>query len=148
MFKNRWLSMLLVGIVSLVLIVTTAIVIFGAEGGPGTATDPVVTKSYVDQLFASMSNGGSSSDIFEVVEVKAGAKLLGGAGTEMILRGGKATAIDNGKDGISDLTAGKDLKKGTAIVSNHLLLIPQEDGRGIQCTAQSWVMVKGAYTIQ
>ena len=148
MFKNRWLSMLLVGIFSVVLIVATGILVFGAESGAGTAEDPVVTKSYVDQLFASISTSETASAVFEVVEVQAGAKLVGGAGTEMILRGGKAKAIDNGKDGVSDLTAGKDLKMGTTVALNHLLLIPKDDGRGISCTVQSWVMVKGTYTIK
>lgn len=146
MFKNKWLPMLVVGMV-----LTTVIGVsgaFGAESGAGTAADPVVTKSYVDQLFASVAEGTTASNVFEVVEVQAGSKLLGGGGTEMILRGGKATAIDNGKDGISDLTAGKDLKMNTTIALNHLLLIPKNDGRGIACSVKSWVMVKGAYTIQ
>ena len=120
--------------------------IFGAESGAGTAADPVVTKSYVDELFASLSSG-SQSDLFQVVEVSAGEKLIGGAGTELIVRGGKATAIDNGIDGISDLTAGKDLKTGNAVSLNHLLLVPKDDGRGLYCEARSWVMVKGTYTI-
>jgi hypothetical protein len=143
MFKNRLLVIFVLGVVLIVVIGAAGI--FAAENEAGTAVDPVVTKSYVDELFASISGSESTSDIFEVVEVSAGAKLVGRAGTEMILRGGKATAIDNGKDGISDLTAGKDLKMGTAISMNHLLLIPKDDGRGIYCTIQSWVMVKGEY---
>lgn len=119
---------------------------FGADTGAGTAADPVVTRSYVDALFASLSQETQAA-AFEVVEVDAGASLLGGPGTELILRGGKATAIDNGTDGVSDLTAGKDLKSGTAVALNHLLLIPREDGRGLRCETRSWVMVKGAYTI-
>lgn len=120
--------------------------IFGAESGAGTAADPIVTKSYVDELFASLSSESQSGN-FQVVEVSAGAKLIGGAGTELIVRGGKATAIDNGIDGISDLTAGKDLKTGNAVSLNHLLLVPKDDGRGLYCEARSWVMVKGTYTI-
>lgn len=120
--------------------------IFGADSGAGTATDPVVTKSYVDELFASLSIDAHSVS-FEVVEVDAGTKLIGGAGAELILRGGKATAIDNGIDGLSDLTAGRDLKTGNAVSLNHLLLVPKEDGRGLYCETRSWVMVKGAYTL-
>ncbi|NCB41869.1 MAG: hypothetical protein EOM59_04540 [Clostridia bacterium] len=146
MFKNRFLVIFVVA--ALVVASIGIAVIFGSESGAGTAADPVVTKSYVDALFASISEGNSSAGAFQVVEVQAGAKLIGEAGTEMILRGGKATAIDNGKDGISDLTAGKDLKTGTSVSMNHLLLIPKDDGRGILCTIRSWVMVKGEYEIQ
>jgi hypothetical protein len=118
----------------------------GAESGPGSSADPVVTKSYVDALFASVSPASHAS--FIVVEVEAGKKLYGGAGTEMILRSGSATALDNGSDGVSDLTAGKDIRQGAAIVSNHLLLVPRDDGRGIACKTKCWVMVKGDYEIK
>ena len=146
MFKDRWLNLFILGVIFVTIVGVASV--FAAENDAGTATDPVVTKSYVDQLFASISESDISSAVFEVVEVEAGAKIIGAAGTEMILRGGKATAIDNGKDGISDLTAGKDLKTGTSISLNHLLLIPKDDGRGMNCTVQSWVMVKGEYTIK
>lgn len=146
MFKNRFAAILALAAVLIVGIGVAGI--FAAESEAGTVSDPVVTKSYVDELFASMSAAEPSAAVFEVVEVPAGRSLIGGAGTEMILRGGEATAIDNGKDGISDLTAGKDLKTGTAISMNHLLLIPKDDGRGIQCILKSWVMVKGGYSIQ
>lgn len=135
----------LVVLMAIVIVLGTA-GIFGAESGAGSAQDPVVTKSYVDALFATVSQGDAA--IFRVVEVPAGSKLIGDAGTEMILRGGKATALDNGVDGISDLTAGKDLKSGISVIANHLLLIPKEDGRGISCSTKSWVMVKGDYTIE
>jgi hypothetical protein len=119
----------------------------GAESGPGSAADPVVTKSYVDELFASLS-GGMQAEAFIAVEIEKGKKLLGGAGTELILRTGDATAIDNGTNGISDLTSGKDLMQGAPIAKNHLLLVPREDGRGIACKQNCWVLVKGAYTVQ
>lgn len=144
MQKNRWMISL-VALIAIV-IVAGAAGVSGAESGAGSAQDPVVTKSYVDTLFATVSKGGAS--IFLVVEVPAGARLIGEAGTEMILRGGKATALDNGVDGISDLTAGKDLKSGVSVTTNHLLLVPKADGRGISCSTQSWVMVKGGYTIE
>ena len=49
--------------------------IFGAESGAGTAADPVVTKSYVDELFASLSSG-SDAAVFQVVEVAAGKSIV------------------------------------------------------------------------
>lgn len=146
MLKNRFVAILVLAVVLIIGIGVAGI--FASESGAGTAADPVVTKSYVDELFASLSETEGSASVFEVVEVPAGLKLIGGAGTEIILRGGKATAIDNGKDGISDLTAGKDLKLGDAVSFNHLLLIPKADGRGVECTVKSWVMVKGNYSIQ
>lgn len=85
---------------------------------------------------------------FEVLNLSEGQKLLCDESTELILRGGKAEAIDNGVDGISDITKGKDLKTGDNVDLNHLILVPRNDGRGILAKSQVWVMVKGKYTIQ
>ncbi len=154
--------------------------VFSADTAPGSSSDPVVTKSYVDSVSAelkslissleakigggsasqsgSASQGGdtesqgggvSSGASFVVVEVAQGGKLLGAEGTEMILRSGSATIIDNaGGDGIADLTDGSNLNGGASLAKNHHILVPREDGRGIACSSDCYVMVKGGYTIQ
>lgn len=146
MRKNK--AMFIISLVILLLAGTIAV--SAAAGAPGSQDDPVVTKSYVDQQIAALKGSGVSTGaaVFKVVEVDRGKKILGQEGTEMILRGGEAAALDNGKDGISDLTAGVDLKQGTVITRNHHLLVPLADGRGIQTTAKAWVMIKGGYTIE
>ncbi|MDD2216052.1 MAG: hypothetical protein PHR60_06515 [Eubacteriales bacterium] len=139
----------IISIVVIIVIATT--VAAGAQTyDPGSKEDPVVTKSYVDaQIAALKSSGGSgSAATFEAVFVEAGKKLIGGAGTELILRSGRASAIDNGADGLSDLTGAKDLIGGSDVGKNHLLLVPRDDGRGIRATTDLWVMVKGSYTIK
>ena len=136
-----------IAIVFIALVAATAAV--GAESyDPGSENDPVVTKSYVDSQIAAIKSSGGSSDTFEAVFVEAGKKLIGGAGAEMILRSGGALAIDNGTDGLSDVTGAKDLMGGFAVTKNHLLLIPRDDGRGISAATDIWVMVKGSYTIK
>lgn len=119
-----------------------------AADTPGSEGDPVVTKSYVDTQIAKLKGGGTASDTYVVAELKAGQRLLGKGGTEIILRSGEATAIDNGANGVSDITAGKDLMTGQSIGQNHLLLVPKDDGRGIQAITDLFVMVRGSYTIQ
>lgn len=109
----------------------------GAVSTPGSETDPVVTKSYVDSKVS-----------YTPVKLESGQKLIGDEGTEVILRSGEATAIDNGSNGISDITGGKDLMTGNAVAANHLLLIPRKDGRGIVVSTEAWVMIRGNYTIQ
>lgn len=109
----------------------------GAVSTPGSETDPVVTKSYVDSKVS-----------YQPVRLEAGQKLIGDEGTEVILRSGDATAIDNGANGVSDITAGSDLMTGNRVAANHLLLIPRKDGRGIAVSTEAWVMIRGNYTIQ
>ncbi len=134
-------------IVALALIITTAVA-GAADYEPGSPEDPVVTKSYVDAQIAAIKGAEGSATVFVPVFVEAGKTLIGGAGTELILRSGGALAVAKGEDGLSDVTEGKDLKATFAVTRNHLLLIPRDDGRGISAATDIWVMVKGTYTIR
>ncbi len=104
---------------------------------PGSEQDPLVTRSYVDGKVK-----------MAVVEVAAGKQLIGSAGTEIIVRSGNATAIDTQSGGLSDVTAGKDLKMGDVAPTNHLLIVPRDDGRGIKAVTSLFVMVRGNYKVQ
>ncbi len=138
---------------NIALIVIAVVVLFASwvfasdSADPGSSDDPVVTKSYVDQKIAAIKDGVGSA-AFEAVFVESGKKLIGGGGTELILRSGSAAAIDNGADGLSDLTGAKDLRQGDRIEKNHLILVPRDDGRGILAKSDIWVMVKGSGSIK
>ncbi len=152
----------IVVLISALIIAACCIVIgYGVDAAPGSSSDPVVTKSYVDSVVAGLqtkldalemaqntTGSAVTASSFTVVTVPAGSKLIGGEGAQFILRSGSATAIDNGADGVSDLTAGVDLKGGAAVAKNHLLLVPRNDGRGISCSSKCYVMVLGEYTLQ
>ena len=84
----------------------------------------------------------------EVVELKDGQKLIAKAGVEIILRGGKATAITSQAGGLSDVTGAIDIKQGQDIPANHLLIIPRDDGRGVFVEQYAIFMIKGEYEIQ
>lgn len=134
---------------------------------PGTADDPVVTKSYVDQAIknAGQGSGGSTStsptepstpstsngDELKIVVVKPGQRLIAGAGTEFIVRSGKAVIYSADSNGVADLTLGADLGNGKAVTNNHLLSFPRE-GRGIEVVQGNkynlTVMVRGSYKLQ
>ncbi|ABR50223.1 conserved hypothetical protein [Alkaliphilus metalliredigens QYMF] len=143
---------------------------------PGSQEDPIVTQSYVETrneqlryyidekvkgLETQITKGGESvpgngtpvtgqQQVFEIVVLTQGQQLLGGNSTEMILRGGEATAVGNtAGDGVTNITVGTDLRTGHKVEPNHLLIVPKKDGRGIAAqTEQIWVMVRGEYTIQ
>jgi hypothetical protein len=152
----------------------------GASVGsqPGTADDPVVTKSYVDQQIQKALQGGtgstatqapsatttpaatagpttapaqSSGDAVEIVDVKPDQTLIGNAGAEFIVRAGKAMIYSQDSNGVADLTDGVDLANGAPAPSNHLLSFPR-DGRGITVqegqTLGLVVMVRGSYTLK
>lgn len=144
----------IISIITIVAIACTLLYVFAA---PGTDDDPLVSlsyitdtvipelKAYVDQKAGS---GSEASDTFNVVDVKKGQTIMTGKGCEMILRMGSATVIASKSGGLSDVTAGYDLSDGTEMPSNHLLISPLEDGRGVKVTQNGKIMIKGKYTIK
>lgn len=169
--RRSWIILLTA---ALLLAASCFAAVFADDVVPGTAADPVVSKSYMDAQVAilqtqiktlqeqidKLSAGQSGSETpstpatpaevpkFVVVKVDAGKSLIGSASAEIILRSGTATAIAGASGGVSDLTGGTDLSTGTNVSKNHLLIIPADDGRGIRCTTTCYVMVKGDYTLQ
>ncbi len=129
----------------------------GASGVPGSADDPVVTKSYVDEQIRKAlgggGSGGSGGNKLVVVELTPGKTLYGFEGTEFIVRTGKVVSVAgvNG-DGLTDITAGADLKAGAPVDTNHLLLIARSDSRGLRLepdfNGKAYVMVRGQYELR
>lgn len=142
--------------------VVTAAVFAGvtAFGAAGTQDDPLVSKSYVDDKInqvLEIVNGGSVSvdgtiapagGNYQPVYASVGQVVLGGEGTEIILRSGKANIYIEGVDGLVDATTGKNLTTGDVATSNHIMIVPRDDGRGVKVTEAAWFLIKGDYTIQ
>ena len=105
-------------------------------------------KQIENSLDEIKENGVSSPSTFEVVNVAENETLICDAGTEIIVRSGKFTAVGGTTGGVSDVTAGKDLVTDEVIVNNHLLIIPKNDGRGITSKIAGAVMIKGNYEKQ
>ena len=136
MSRRRWLVILLLAC----LLVGGALSVgrtSAQSGQPGTAEDPIITKSYLDQFLTP-----------QVVELPAGHSIIGQAGTQFILRVGSAycladPAITMG--GLSDVTGGTDVKHQEAVRSNHLLIVPRSDGRGLLAQTDIVLLVWGLY---
>ena len=147
--------------------------LYAADSLIGTDKDPLVTKSYVDSKIAQIKGSGSSDlsaklaaqeelisnlsqqlgnlesskSTFEVVTVQAGQKIYGKQGSEMIIRSGEGTIIASTVGGVQDVTDGVDLAGGAKAPNNNLLIVPREDGRGIEAHKTMVIMVRGGYTI-
>lgn len=123
---------------------------------PGTPTDPITPTDPVPPTEPteppptepSPEPTIEPSPTWQVINLQKGDKVLAEAGCEMILRAGKAYAIASAQGGLADLTAGVDLTTGTEVATNHHLLIPRSDGRGLSFTDVSYLMIKGEYEIQ
>ena len=128
--------------------------------------DPLVSKSYVDNLKKEIVTELAKSidqdclydyiqtSTFNVVTLKLGQKIVATGSCEIVLRSGSAkiiiTSPDNLKYGIgfSDLTGAAEIANGGAAPRNHLLLASAGDGRIIEATSNTaYFMVRGDYTV-
>ena len=150
-----------------------AVCLPAAAAGAGTADDPLVTLSYLNETFlaavqkrideavasrnASLTayidgklGGGSAgtASSFAVVTIPAGKTLVGDIGCEVMLRVGSAACISPSTPGLIDETTGGTLEDGKALVKNHLYMMTIE-GRGVKAGSGTVkVLVRGSYTIQ
>lgn len=121
---------------------------------PGSELDPIVTKSYVDQIAATLKAyfdeaiSRDAGNKFKLVTLKPGQKLLAQQGTEIILRAGKAAVVATASGGLSDITKGSDIGKGNTVPPNHLLIVPRSDGRGLKANSKVIIMIRGEFTVE
>ena len=149
----------------IVLLILTVIAAALFTGGtlPGSSEDPLVSKSYVDDKFNQILNvlsafndaiptiqpgGKGAAAAYTPVSVGMGQALIGGEGTEIILRSGKAIGYCPGENGMVNITTGIEVFSGTEISLNHMLIVPRNDGRGALVIEDAWFLVKGDYTIK
>lgn len=147
MKKNR----ILIGLIFLLLFCIN----IGAD--TDTQNDPLVTKSYVDKIVAEQVKQAVAEQIeaeavpnnsFIVLHMDKGSRLYGDEGTEFILRSGEAYATTGTNGPMIDVTAGADLSENEALIKNHLLLCPRNDGRAIVAKTEVYIMVKGNYELR
>ncbi len=136
---------------------------FSEAEGAGTSSDPLVTVSYMQDQMAQMkadileqvgtakdseqTTSSQGTSLFEILNVEKDSKIYFGDSAEFILRVGSATVLDPNTVGIPDLTDGDKVMASEAVPIDHHMLVPSNDGRGIVVTADSWIMIKGTYTV-
>ena len=139
--KSWWVSAVMIAC-----LIISALMVFAAPGGED---DPIVSQSYLDNVFMKkVTDYIDTSGEMQAVNLTAGQTVIGNSGAEMILRMGKATVIATEKGGLADVTAGYDKANGEEVASNHLMIVPLSDGRGIKAQNDVIVLIRGKYTIQ
>ena len=114
----------------------------GASGGgvPGSAGDPLITRSYLEERLSQIQKGEAAS--FQKITLRQGEELSLYTGSEMMLYDG--SALVKGADGLVNLTTGELFKKGNSTVRYHLYFSPA-NGSGIQADGDVTVYVRGNY---
>lgn len=160
--KNKKLLLVLIG----VLVLATGIGVGAyAASAFGTQSDPLVAKSYLDdvltpklqsefesqldnevQQLEQQINGVTStlSGNYQVVTLSSGQTLQGSIGCEIVLRSGSAAV--SGSTGLSDLTAGNVVASGNAVTANHLSVVVGAN-EGVKASGAVTLLVKGVFQI-
>lgn len=154
------------------------LVIGVAYATAGSAEDPLVTLSYLNNIFApqvtgEMENmvaeksteletrfnealaevptggtGGEAASVFSVVTLNKGQVLVGEIGCEVMLRVGTAECVSSGSTGLIDVTDGSVLGDGKELVKNHLYMVTIST-RSVKATADTVkVLVRGPYAVE
>lgn len=131
-FKFNRKNILLVSAAAVILIFGLVMSGGASTGDPGSVSDPLVTRSYVDKYVQ-----------WQVVDLNPGKQLIGKAGVEMIVRVGSVTVVDPVGSGIPDVTAGINVRAGQKVSLDHHLIVPRTDGRGIRAQTKAVVMYRG-----
>lgn len=163
MKKSRRLSWLLAIIAVFAALSITA---FAVE--PGSSSDPLVTLSYLEDVFfdkimdevderiaarnkdiaKEVTGTSGTADAFAVVTLTNGQVLTGEIGCEVMLRVGSAVCTSPSAPGLIDETSATTLNNGGTLQQNHMYMMTIEN-RGVKATSATVkVLVRGGYTIQ
>ena len=91
-----------------------------------------------------MTSPSTERELFRVVRAEPGMILIGRESTEIILRAGEAI-ITAGDNGIANVTSGIDLMNGQQVPLNNLMIVPQDDGRGLIFQTVAYLMIRGDF---
>ncbi len=140
----------------------------------GGAGDPLVTLSYLNTTFTKqveamvdqtvderkaemeqalakvLEQGGpaGSGNVFTVVTLSRGQKLVGDVGCEVMLRIGSAVCGTDDSVGLIDTTSGGNLGNGGALATNHLYMVTISTRSVTATSGTVKVLARGPYTIQ
>lgn len=129
----------------------------------GTQSDPLVAKSYLDNVLTpklrdeydaqlnkefsvldtKISNlAATAKGNFSAVALTSGQTLTTSAGCEIILRSGNAQAYGS----LTDVTEGAALSGSESLAANHLC-ITAADGSGVRASGDVTLLVMGNYSV-
>lgn len=162
--KNRWALRL----AALTLISCLAMSGVSLAVEPGSASDPLVTLSYLNDVFLGqimtkvdqkiaarnsqlLRSPGARAECLgwnlPVVTLSKGQVLTGDIGCEVMLRVGTASCVSPSNPGLIDETTAASLNNGGALAANHLYMMTIE-GRGVKAGSDTTkLLVRGSYTI-
>jgi len=110
----------------------SGVTVGAATNEPGSAGDPLITRSYLEQQLESVGSG------YECITLKKGETLTFAQGAGIILYTGSASVMGN----LIDTTTGSLATAGTKAEKYHSYLVPA-DGSGFTAEATCVIFLSG-----
>jgi len=134
MKKTKKNKFLLIGAAVLVgtLLFCSGMQVGAATNEPGSAGDPLITLSYLEQRLEQSGNG------YECITLKRGENLSLTQGSQVILYTGTASVLEN----LIDITAGALVSEGKKAERYHSYLAPA-DGSGFTAETTCVIFLSG-----
>ena len=164
--KNRFIHR----IATLLVVTFSCCALTAVAFGVGDATDPLITLSYLNEIFlpdvlrqanekidarndallaelSAMTEDEEDTTGFVFVTLLRGQKLTVSSGGELLPRSGTVQCAAVSSPGLIDETEGKTVDNGGELQNNHLYLVPA-GGHGITTDSDiATVFVRGDYEI-
>lgn len=142
-------------IIAVLAVLLLAGVVAYAATNYGSREDPLITKSYLEQVLKPQLESDlqerldeAASEIFSSapgefarVELKSGQTLRCGVGSQILPVQGSVTAAG----ALSDTTAGSAVETGGALEANHLYLATEAGG--VRAGGAAVVLISGSYLV-
>lgn len=109
-----------------------------ASKTPGSEGDPLITLSYLEGRLAGHGGG------LQRVQLNRGQRIIGKAGTSIIVFGGSVTAAGGS---LVDVTQGVQAEEDTSMFLYHSYIVPEENA-GCEALSSCTLFVGGEYTIK
>ncbi len=147
-----------------------------SSAAAGTEEDPLVTLSYLNEVFTTrvtelfhqeleekqealqgaleervsaleaLEPGEGGSADYVVETLYDGQTLVCQRGAELLLRVGEASVLASDTPGLVDTSTTGELNDGEALVKNHLYMVTI-NGHGVRASGTVKIVVRGSYTI-
>ena len=145
-----------IAVIGLAVVLLAGIAVYAATNY-GSEDDPLITKSYLDevvqpkleaelktQIDAAKKNIQSSiPGEFTELTLSAGQSVKCGLGSEFLLRSGSAKALG----ALADTTDGGSAANGVGLTANHMYLA-SEEGSGLTTSGSAVVLVSGSFSVE
>lgn len=148
---------ILIAAICVVVCIAAGIGVYAATNY-GSQEDPLVAKSYIDEVIlpeleemmdsqldsaiAALNEKNSTDGVFKSVNLSSGQKLSCGAGTEFLVTSGSAKASGE----LVNTTAGTTVSSGSSLTANNLYVVTAAGG-GVTASGSLTVLVNGSYSV-